>query len=345
MHLKLLRGVPLLALTLCLAGCDLFLEPQPTPQLVVVNSTGEVRMLSGDDALVEVAWTADVLPSGLATVRVAGDDILIASGSGLSQFSASSGISRWARIELPSDVLNLVYSGTDRLFSIGFNELAGVDLGSGGLLWSRSLLDDLLDVSDRAITASADRLAVGGVPVRLLDTESGIVLTEGSASAVTPSAVGYAGAALLVGDDDGVRALDSLSLATLWSTDAAVLVDRFVVSAGGVLVSTLGEGLFLLDPDSGAQLASAEPGEIFRDVAASGGLFFAARSDGTLLALDGNLDEVWRAEGDSEFGGLSVSSDTVYYARGAAIEALTAVAGDLLWSREFSGSVVGLAAL
>jgi hypothetical protein len=302
-------------------------------------------MLSGDDALVEVAWTAEVLPSGLATVRVAGDDILIASASGLSQFSTSSGTSRWPRIQLPSDVLNLAYSGTDRLFSIGFNELAGVDLGSGGLLWSRSLLDDLLDVSDRAIAANSDRLAVGGLPVRLLDTESGIVLTEGSGGVVMSSAVSYAGAALLVGDDDGVRALDTSSLAPLWSTDAVVLVDRFAVSAGGVLVSTLGEGLFLLDLDSGDLLASAEIGEVFRDVAASGDLFLAARSDGTLLALDGNLDEVWRAEGDSGFGGLSISADTVYYARGAGVEALTAVAGDLLWSREFSGSVVGLAAL
>jgi hypothetical protein len=302
-------------------------------------------MLSGDDALVEVAWTAEVLPSGLATVRVAGDDILIASASGLSQFSTSSGVSRWPRIQLPSDVLNLAYSGTDRLFSIGFNELAGVDLGSGGLLWSRSLLDDLLDVSDRAIAANSDRLAVGGLPVRLLDTESGIGLTEGSGGAVMSSAVSYAGAALLVGDDDGVRALDTSSLAPLWSTDAVVLVDRFAVSAGGVLVSTLGEGLFLLDLDSGDLLASAEIGEVFRDVAASGDLFLAARSDGTLLALDGNLDEVWRAEGDSGFGGLSISADTVYYARGAGVEALTAVAGDLLWTREFSGSVVGLAAL
>jgi len=302
-------------------------------------------MFSGDDALVEVAWTAVVLPSGLATLRVVGDDILIASGAGVSQFSASSGTSRWPQIQLPSDVLNLAYSGTDRLFSIGFNELTGVDIGSGALLWSRSLLDDLSDVSDRAIAANADRLAVGGLPVRLLDTESGIVLGEGSSGGAMVTAVAYAGSLLLVGDNEGVRALDSSTLAFSWVTDEVPFVDRFAVSSGGVLVSSLGEGLFLLDLDSGEVLASAEPGEVFRDVAASGDLFFAARSDGTLLAFDGNLDEVWRVTGDSDFGGLSSSAETVYYARGAGVEALTAVAGDLLWSRDFSGSVAGLAAL
>jgi hypothetical protein len=302
-------------------------------------------MFSGDDALVEVAWTAEVLPSGLATLRVAGGDILIASGAGMSQFGVSSGTSRWPQIQLPSDVLNLAYSGTDRLFSIGFNELTGVDIGSGGLLWSRSLLDDLSDVSDRAIAANADRLAVGGLPVRLLDTESGIVLDEGSSGGAMVTAVAYAGSLLLVGDNQGVRALDSSTLVSSWVTDAAPFVDRFAVSSAGVLVSSLGEGLFLLDLDSGEVLASAEPGEVFRDVAASGDLFFAARSDGTLLAFDSNLDEVWRVSGDADFGGLSSSADTVYYARGAGVEALTAVAGDLLWSRDFSGSVAGLAAL
>lgn len=335
----------LLLVGLFLGGCDLFLEPQPSPQLVAVLSTGEVTMLSGDDDLTSVAWTAEVQPSGLATVRVAGDDILVASGADLSQFSASSGTSRWPRIQLPSDVLNLAYSGTDRLFAIGFNELTGVDIGSGGVLWSRSLLDDLLDVSDRAIVASPDRLAVGGVPVRLLDTESGIVLTEDGGGGSMVTAVAYAGSLLLVGDDEGVRALDGLSLAGVWLTDAVPVVDRIAVAEGAVLVSSLGEGLFLLDSDSGALLASAEPGEVFRDVAASGDLFFAARSDGTLLAFDGNLDEVWRVGGGSDFGGMSIAGDTVYYARGPRIEALTTVSGDLLWSRDFSGSVVGLAAL
>jgi len=326
-------------------GCDLVLEPLPQPKLAVVSSTGEVRLLSGDDELVEVAWTGDVLPSSAVSLKVVAGDVLVGSGPSLSHFSLSGGVSRWPRLALPSDVLGLATSGTDRLFSIGFNELVGMDIWSGTPLWDQSLLDELLGVSDSAIAGTWGGLAVGGLPVRLLDTESGIVRAEATEGSSLSSVVLSSGALLFVGDDEGVRALDGIDLSFVWESDGVGPVDRLALGSAGLLVSSLGEGLHLVDAATGELLASAEAGEVFREVAASDDLFFAARSDGTLLALDSGLGEVWRFEASPDFGGLSSASGNVYYAHGSGVEALTTVAGDLLWARDFAGSVVGLEAL
>jgi outer membrane protein assembly factor BamB len=336
--------LPFLLSSVWLSGCDL-IEPPPTPQVAVVSSGGEVRVLAGDDSAVEIAWTGDVSPSNSASLQVAGDRLFVASALGLSEFGMSDGLSRWPRIELPSDILNLAHSGTDRVFAIGFNELTGVDAQLGGVLWSRSLLDDLSGVSDSAIAASPDALALGGEPTRLLDTESGIVLSEAAFDAGAVSAIAYTDDALLVGNALGIQALDRGSLGAVWVSATAAPVDRFVVAGAGLLLSSLGEGLTLLDPANGQVLAVAEPGEVFRAVAAAGDLFFAVRSDGILLALDSSLDEVWRIEATPDFGGLSVSGGNVYYATGSGLEALSAAAGDYLWGRDFEGSVIGLLAL
>jgi len=341
----LLPSLALSLLALLGGGCDLFLESPPDPQVAVVSSEGVVRVLQIDDGLIEVAWAADVSPGSVATVRRAGESLLVASGTGLSQFKTADGESQWPRVELPSDILNLAYSGTDRVFTIGFNEVVGFDLGSGGPLWSRSLLDDLLSVSDRAIAASPNGLALGGDPTRVLDTESGIVLAESAGGGSGVSAVTLEGEFLLVGDDQGMQALDSDSLDVVWVSEVGIPVDRFVVGAGGLLVSSLGAGLVLLDPANGDVLASAQAGEVFREVVAQGDLFFAARSDGTLLAFDADLSEVWRAVRDVDFGGLSVSRGSVYYAQGSGVEALNTATGDSMWTRDFDGSMVGLLGL
>ena len=336
--MRLLSALSLLPL---LGACELFSQVAD-PQVAVVTSDGELRLYLGSDDSVETGWTREVEPSNRASLSRAGETVLVGSGASLHQFAVADGQNVWPAITLPSDVLRVSRSGDDRAFVIGFNEVTGVDSLAGSVLWSRSLLDDLLGVSDNAIAANADSLALGGTPNRLLDTESGIVLDEDDGSGGEVTGIEFLGGQLLVADSEGMRTLDAGDLTTIWTQSIAGGVDRFAVGSATILVSVLGEGLLLLDSSTGAVLATTEAGEVFRDVAASEDGFFAARSDGTLLALDANLSEVWRIEASADFGGLAVAGRNVYYAAGLELEALSADGGDYLWGREFGAGVVGL---
>jgi outer membrane protein assembly factor BamB len=333
---------------LLLSGCDLFTQPPPSvPQAVVVTSDGLVRLLTGDDESVETSWTRDVAASNVAGIVAGSQSLTVASGTGVHQFRVDDGESDWASLELSSDILRVVGGEDEQAFVLGFNELTALSTSTGAVVWTRSLLDDLLGVSDSAIATSSSVLALGGNPNRLLNTANGATLVEEVVLQGDVSQVAFDGAQLLVADTRGLHAIDADDLGTIWDYNdpGAVGVDRFVIGSDGILVSVLGFGLTLIDSTTGEAVGTAEEGEAFRDVVSWSGGFLAARSDGVLIAFDTSLGEVWRVTGAPDFGGLSVGDRNVYYSTGGQLEALSTEAGDYLWSRDFGESVVGLRAL
>jgi hypothetical protein len=332
---------------LLLSGCELFTQSGSVPQAAAVTSDGVVRFLTGDDESVETAWTGDVSASNVAGMVVGSETLTVVSGTSVHQFRVEDGEAAWAPLSLPSDILRVVGGQDERAFVIGFNELTALSTSTGAVLWTRSLLDDLVGASDSAIAASSGVLAVGGTPNRLLNPETGVTLVEEVVLQGDVSQVEFDGTQLLVAGTEGLHSIDADDLGTLWDygDPNSVGVDRFAIGSEGVLVSALGLGLTLIDSSTGEPLVGVEDGEAFRDVVSWSGGFLAARSDGMLIAFDSSLVELWRVSGDPDFGGLSVGERNVYYATGGQLEALSTEAGDYLWSREFGEKVVGLSAL
>lgn len=348
-HLGAVRGLRLLCLScvlLMLSGCDGFgIGDDDDSVLALVTDEGEVRVLGGSDDNVETTWTSSISASAHAPLVVSGSSIYVGSGTALARFSLQDGSAPWTQVELPSDVLTLVSPSDDRVIVLNFNEIMGFDGDSGATLWTRNVLDDLLGVADSALDSEGGVVALGGDPTRLLDAETGNDFAEHGTGTTAVADVVLDGGSVFIGLATGVIAVDSETADAQWAVSTAAAVDGLTVSGGLVFYSTLGGGLGILDRSNGEILGTAEPGEAFRDVAAAGDVLLAARSDGTLLAYDTALDEIWRQEGASSFGGLAAGSRNVYYASGGAVEALSLEAGDYLWQRDYPGAVVSVQAL
>jgi outer membrane protein assembly factor BamB len=88
-----------------------------------------------------------------------------------------------------------------------------------------------------------------------------------------------------------------------------------VVSASGIVVATLADSVFLLDPASGLiKVRLATPGTIVGSPASDGHRLFAGTTAGHLLAINlQDLSVLWdRPLGDAVYGAPALAGDTLY---------------------------------
>jgi len=314
------------ALGLCalLLGCGGFLDDDDGEPALVVTSTGAVQRLGATEDGVSVTWSGSIDPSTNVRIVSDGSDVFVASGQEVRAFDdGDAGTELWdPAVSFATDVVAIAGPAGGALFVLTIDSLVAVQVADGAELWRQDLFD-LGDPSDDALAVVDGALFLAGNPINRIDVADGTVTHTAAGSASISRLVGANGS-VYVGGPSGVTAYSSSSLSQAWHHDTDGSVDELAIGNGSVLYAVFGGtgGLGLLT-SSGNPVGEAEPGEVFQAVAIGGSLLLGARADGTLVALDAaDLAEVWTVAGDSGVWGMSLNSQTIFYATGGELDGL-----------------------
>jgi outer membrane protein assembly factor BamB len=195
------------------------------------------------------------------------------------------------------------------------------------------------------VTSTAGTVAVaGGTKV------IGITLADGTerwhASTVAAiTALGAAGASVLVGSEHTLQALDPISGDVRWRTTVAGTPDH-LVSRGGWIVASAGASLGAFRAKDGSAVWQATLGPaILGEPAVDGDGVFVALADGRLMRLAlATGDTQWTIWLDGAAGSPLAASDRVYVSVGSGgFLAFAQATGQFVWRYPFRASTIGAA--
>ncbi len=339
----------LLILPGILAACGPILDDDDGEPVVVGTSSGAVQRFGAtEEAGASVIWSGSIDPSNNVRIIADGSDVFVASGQEVKLFDdGDAGADFWdPPVSFATDVIAIAGPVGGAIFVLTDSALVAIQIADGAELWNIDLFD-LGDPSDDALTVVDGALFLAGNPTNRIDPDTGDVTHSAAGTASISRLVGASGS-VYVGGPNGVTAYSSSDLSQSWHHDTDGSVDDMVVSGGSVGYAVFGGtgGLGLLTT-SGNPVAQAEPDEVFQALALGGNLLLGARADGTLVALDeADLAEVWTAPGDSDVRGLSLNSQTIFYASGGTLDGINLADGGHLYGPvSGNGSIVAAQAL
>lgn len=342
------RILLLWALAALLASCGPIFDDDDGEPAVVGTSSGAVQRVAASEEGTRVVWSGAIDPSNNVRILSDGADVFVASGQEVKLFDDdSSGASLWdPPVAFATDVIAIAGPADGALFVLTDSALVAIEVSDGSERWNIDLFD-LGDPADDAIAVVGGALFLAGDPINRIDPATGDVTHSAAGTASISRLVGESGS-VYVGGPSGVTAYAASTLSQSWHHDTDGSVEELAVSGGSVGYAIFGGsgGVGLLTT-SGNPVGEAEPDEVFQALALGGSLLVGARADGTLVALDeADLSEVWTAPGDSEVRGLSLNSQTIFYATGGVLDGINLDDGSHLYGPvSGDGSIIAVRAL
>ena len=319
-------------------------QEQPVSALAVagdvVVSVSPRRLTAVTAAAGEPRWDSDVVTGELSEVAVAGG-VVAARGSGLRALSAADGALRWSKDDVLTP-LGALAAADDSFYSVRrgrvATELVAYAAGTGERRWSFSAADVTGDGSgggagaaelseEAAVVATDGHLAVlSDDRLFSVDTAAARDGAAGARWAVEvgepwPGAVAVAGAAVVVGGEDGeVCAYGSVEGDRLWCEEivgASEHAPEIVINGSAVVV---------VMPNQASQLALASgelewvydpPQPLVPMAVVQGTQVVVADIAGNLHGLDTvHRYEAWQAVGLGEVTALAAGDDAVFAGTG-----------------------------
>ncbi|MFN8622403.1 MAG: PQQ-binding-like beta-propeller repeat protein [Chloroflexota bacterium] len=287
---------------------------------VIVGDSGG-RLTAFDAATGTPAWSAE-LGAPVATGYITGDTLLEPGDAGLQAFDARTGVARWAAPGVRGTTGN-GFAEADGLVLVGADDakVHGLDPATGeerrtwdapGPLNALVLVDGILYVGTKDGQIGAIRLADGSapwVPIALMSPNT-TSMTYGDGLLYGSSFNGDNNA------DGELVAVDVATGAVAWRfrTSTGMRIQPGALGDGQLLAGSIQDGLWALDPATGAVLwhRPTAPATAVPAVLADGAALLTAL-DGGIVAYDAATGEPrWKVELDGANSPMAISGGLIF---------------------------------